>query len=251
MSMLDRDGVAIYYEVHGTGPALLLTHGFAASRRDVRQSGRPLSESTHGDHVGPAWSRPQRLPNSIPRRTRPPSPSATSPPCSTRPVSTQRSSVGTRSAATCRSSSSSPTRAHDGPRADRHRARVPRDEGRDGWNAYADKIAASTNARAWPRSPTARSSTRRSPRRHRAGPRRPPRAQAARRSRDRVAAVDHGTDARGRRRGRRAVPRRSQYMAAKIPGAELAVIDGAGHAPPFATGRVQRRGARVPRPPGW
>lgn len=31
MARLDRDGVSLYYEVHGQGPALLLTHGFAAS----------------------------------------------------------------------------------------------------------------------------------------------------------------------------------------------------------------------------
>jgi pimeloyl-ACP methyl ester carboxylesterase len=31
MPKLDRDGVQIYYEVHGQGPALLLTHGFSAT----------------------------------------------------------------------------------------------------------------------------------------------------------------------------------------------------------------------------
>ncbi len=31
MSYLERDGVRIWYEVHGRGPALLLTHGFSAS----------------------------------------------------------------------------------------------------------------------------------------------------------------------------------------------------------------------------
>ena len=45
MSMLDRDGVAIYYEVHGTGPALLLTHGFAASAEMFAKVVGPLSES--------------------------------------------------------------------------------------------------------------------------------------------------------------------------------------------------------------
>jgi len=30
---LDRDGVAIHYEVHGNGPALLLSHGYAATCR--------------------------------------------------------------------------------------------------------------------------------------------------------------------------------------------------------------------------
>jgi pimeloyl-ACP methyl ester carboxylesterase len=33
MAYLDRGGVKLYYEVHGAGPALLLTHGFASSAR--------------------------------------------------------------------------------------------------------------------------------------------------------------------------------------------------------------------------
>jgi pimeloyl-ACP methyl ester carboxylesterase len=33
MAILDRDGVKLYYEVHGTGPPLLLTHGYSASSR--------------------------------------------------------------------------------------------------------------------------------------------------------------------------------------------------------------------------
>ncbi|MBA3811605.1 MAG: alpha/beta fold hydrolase [Caulobacteraceae bacterium] len=31
MSMLNRDGVELYYEVHGQGPALLLSHGYSAT----------------------------------------------------------------------------------------------------------------------------------------------------------------------------------------------------------------------------
>jgi pimeloyl-ACP methyl ester carboxylesterase len=31
MAILDRDGVKIYYEVHGEGPALFLTHGYSSS----------------------------------------------------------------------------------------------------------------------------------------------------------------------------------------------------------------------------
>ena len=31
MARLDRDGVQIHYEAAGTGPAVLLTHGFTAS----------------------------------------------------------------------------------------------------------------------------------------------------------------------------------------------------------------------------
>jgi pimeloyl-ACP methyl ester carboxylesterase len=31
MAKLDRDGVSLYYETHGEGPAILLTHGYAAT----------------------------------------------------------------------------------------------------------------------------------------------------------------------------------------------------------------------------
>jgi len=31
MPKLNRDGVKIYYEVHGNGPALLLTHGHSSA----------------------------------------------------------------------------------------------------------------------------------------------------------------------------------------------------------------------------
>src|SRR5215469_9678341 len=31
MPKLDRDGVKIYYEVHGDGPAMILTHGYSST----------------------------------------------------------------------------------------------------------------------------------------------------------------------------------------------------------------------------
>ncbi|MGN6117322.1 MAG: alpha/beta fold hydrolase, partial [Nitrobacter sp.] len=31
MPVLDRDGTKIHYEVHGSGPALLLTHGYSST----------------------------------------------------------------------------------------------------------------------------------------------------------------------------------------------------------------------------
>jgi len=31
MPKIDRDGINIYYEVHGSGPPLLLTHGYSST----------------------------------------------------------------------------------------------------------------------------------------------------------------------------------------------------------------------------
>ena len=31
MPKIDRDGVKLYYEVHGSGPALILTHGYSST----------------------------------------------------------------------------------------------------------------------------------------------------------------------------------------------------------------------------
>ena len=33
MARIERDGVGIHYEVHGAGPALLLSHGYSATCR--------------------------------------------------------------------------------------------------------------------------------------------------------------------------------------------------------------------------
>ncbi len=43
MPYLDRDGVRIYYEEHGSGPAVLLTHGYGAGAR-MWKSQEPLSD---------------------------------------------------------------------------------------------------------------------------------------------------------------------------------------------------------------
>jgi pimeloyl-ACP methyl ester carboxylesterase len=44
MATLNRDGVNIYYEVHGSGPALLLTHGYSASSKMWAGQIAPLSK---------------------------------------------------------------------------------------------------------------------------------------------------------------------------------------------------------------
>jgi pimeloyl-ACP methyl ester carboxylesterase len=43
MARLDRDGVQIHYEVYGTGPVILLTHGYSASSQMWRGQIEPLS----------------------------------------------------------------------------------------------------------------------------------------------------------------------------------------------------------------
>src|SRR5208337_2992753 len=47
MSYLDRDGVSIYYEQHGTGPAVLLSHGYSASARMWQGQIEALSDGYH------------------------------------------------------------------------------------------------------------------------------------------------------------------------------------------------------------
>jgi pimeloyl-ACP methyl ester carboxylesterase len=44
MPKIDRDGVQIYYEVHGSGPALLLTHGYSSTSQMWKQQIEPLSK---------------------------------------------------------------------------------------------------------------------------------------------------------------------------------------------------------------
>jgi pimeloyl-ACP methyl ester carboxylesterase len=44
MPHLNRDGVELYYEVHGEGPALLLTHGYAASSHMWARQVAPFSQ---------------------------------------------------------------------------------------------------------------------------------------------------------------------------------------------------------------
>src|ERR1700722_1400651 len=47
MSYLDRDGVRIYYEEHGSGPAVLFSHGYSASTRMWNGQFDALADSYH------------------------------------------------------------------------------------------------------------------------------------------------------------------------------------------------------------
>jgi len=44
MAMLARDGVNLYYEVHGEGPVILLTHGYSATSQMWRGQIEPLAK---------------------------------------------------------------------------------------------------------------------------------------------------------------------------------------------------------------
>ena len=51
MTILNRDGVALFYEVHGAGPALLLSHGYSATS----QMWRGQIEALSADHTLIVW----------------------------------------------------------------------------------------------------------------------------------------------------------------------------------------------------
>lgn len=51
MPLLDRDGVRIYYEVHGQGPVVLLSHGYSATAQMWRGQIAALSK----DHTLVTW----------------------------------------------------------------------------------------------------------------------------------------------------------------------------------------------------
>ncbi|HEY5646222.1 MAG TPA: alpha/beta fold hydrolase [Pseudomonadales bacterium] len=51
MPVLARDGVELYYETHGSGPALLLTHGYSATS----QMWRPQFEALSASHRLIVW----------------------------------------------------------------------------------------------------------------------------------------------------------------------------------------------------
>jgi pimeloyl-ACP methyl ester carboxylesterase len=51
MPTLDRDGVQIYYEIHGSGPVILLSHGYSSTSAMWRGQVAPLSK----EHMLVTW----------------------------------------------------------------------------------------------------------------------------------------------------------------------------------------------------
>ncbi len=47
MPYIDRDGVRVYYEEHGGGPAVLLSHGYSATSRMWRGQAKALADEYH------------------------------------------------------------------------------------------------------------------------------------------------------------------------------------------------------------
>ncbi len=233
--MLDRDGVAVYYEVHGTGPALLLTHGFAASAEMFASVVGPLSES----HTVITWDQ-----RGHGRSAYPSDPALYSPELAVGDIAALLDAAGVE-AAVIGGHSLGGYLSFEFLLA--HPARTlglvligsgpgfRRDEARDGWNDYADKIALSYERKGLAALADSEELD----------------ASVYRDASGLVLAARHvlkqhdghvmeslpsitvptlvlvGADD-------AAFLGSSQYMAAKIPGAELAVIEGAAHAPPVS-----------------
>jgi pimeloyl-ACP methyl ester carboxylesterase len=235
MAMLDRDGVAIHYDVNGSGPALLLTHGFGASSDMFAKVVDPLSAA----HTVITWDQ-----RGHGRSDYPADPAAYSPALAVGDIAALLDAAGADTAVIGGHSLGGylsfefllahPTRTMglvligSGPG-------FRRDEARDGWNDYADKIATAYERK----------------------------GLAALADSEELDASVH-RDASGLVLAARHVLKQhdghvmdalpsitvpalvvvgaddaaflgsSQYMAAKIPGAELVVIDGAAHAPPVS-----------------
>jgi pimeloyl-ACP methyl ester carboxylesterase len=235
MPMLDRDGVAIHYEVYGTGPALLLTHGFAASSGMFAKVAGPLSES----HTVITWDQ-----RGHGRSDYPSDPASYSPSLAVGDIAALLDAAGVEAAVVGGHSlggylSLEFNLAH--PRRTMGLLLIGsgpgfrRDEGRDGWNDYADKIATSYERRGLA---ALAGSEELDPTAHRDASGLVLAARHVLKQHDaRVmeslpsitvpTLVLVGADD-------AAFLDSSRYMAAKIPGAELAVIDGAAHAPPIS-----------------
>jgi pimeloyl-ACP methyl ester carboxylesterase len=232
MATLNRDGVNLYYEVHGSGPVILLTHGFSATSQMWRGQIEPLSK----DHTLVLWDMRGHGQTDYPDDQ-----SAYSEPATVADMAALLDHVGAKTAVVGGLSlggymSLAFHRAHP----ERVKALLivdtgpgyRKDEPRDGWNANAIRTAEDFEqnglARLQRMSPEMRTSTHRN-------------------------AVGLAKAARGMLTQRDAAVLESlpgikvpslvlvgsedkpflaatDYMAAKIPGATKVIIDGAGHA---------------------
>ena len=61
MAKLDRNGVAIHYEIHGKGPTILLSHGYSSTARmwDGQVAAEPPGDDSHCG-CGPGHARDAR-----------------------------------------------------------------------------------------------------------------------------------------------------------------------------------------------
>ena len=235
MPTLDRGGVAIHYDVRGAGPAVLLTHGFAASAAMFEQVVDPLAQA----HTVITWDLRGHGASAYPT-----DPEQYSPRLAVGDVAALLDAAGVERAVIGGHSlggylSLEFHLAHPG----RTMGLVligtgpgyRRDEGRNAWNAYSDKVAAAYADRGLA---ALADSEELDPSVHRDAS-------------GLVLAARHMLKQHDARVIESlpsiAIPTLvivgaadaefiggSQYMAAKIPGSELAVIAGAGHAPPVS-----------------
>ncbi|BCW87907.1 AB hydrolase superfamily protein YdjP [Alphaproteobacteria bacterium SO-S41] len=232
MAKLNRDGVDLYYEVHGSGPVLLLTHGYSATS----QMWRGQIEALAKDHTLVLWDMRGHGQSDYPEDQSAYSEVATVADMAALldEVDAKRAIVGGLSLGGYMSL------AFNRVYPERVRALLiidtgpgfRKDEARDAWNANALKTAEDfeTNglARLERASPEMRTSTHRSA----VGLAKAARGMLSQRNGDVLASLPSVAVPSLVLVGSEDKPflAATDYMAAKIPGAEKVVIDGAGHA---------------------
>jgi len=232
MAMLNRDGVNLYYEVHGAGPVILLTHGFSATSQMWRGQIEALSK----DHTLVLWDMRGHGQTDYPEDQ-----AAYSEPATVADMGALLDHVGAKTAVVGGLSlggymSLAFHRAHPG----RVKALLiidtgpgyRKDEPRDGWNANALRTAEDFEQNGLKRlermSPEMRTSTHRNA----AGLAKAARGMLTQRD---AAVMESLPTIKAPSLvlvGSEDKPflAATDYMAAKIPGAQKVIIDGAGHA---------------------
>jgi len=232
MATLNRDGVNLYYEVHGSGPALLLTHGFSATS----QMWRGQIDALAKDHTLILWDMRGHGQSDYPDDQ-----AAYSEPATVADMGALLDKVGAKTAVVGGLSlggymSLAFHRVHP----ERVKALLiidtgpgyRKDEARDGWNATAIKTAEDFEANGLKRlermSPEMRTSTHRNA----VGLARAARGMLTQRDPAVLESLPTIQVPSLVLVGSEDKPflAATDYMAAKIPGAQKVIIDGAGHA---------------------
>lgn len=232
MAKLNRDGVALYYEVHGSGPVLLLSHGYSATSAMWRGQVEALSK----DHTLVLWDMRGHGQSDYPDDQ-----AAYSEAETVADMAALLDEVGAKTAIVGGLSlggymSLAFNRVH----ADRVRALLiidtgpgyRKDEPREGWNANAIKTAEDFERNGLERLQRASPEMRSSTHRNAIGLARAARGMLTQKNGDVIASLPDIAVPTLVLVGSEDKPflAASDYMAAKIPGATKVVIEGAGHA---------------------